>query len=357
MEAQLNITKSIWIDEQQLGTVQVLRHHGKKVQYRLPANIENSVTLRFKGHGKIRNNQTGDLMLAVKIDRGSNRFADLWLSESEASAGCDKMLGYRKGPWGKPKQVRISVPILSTDGSVVRLRRGGEKSRFCWGMPLFNRPRGDLIIKLRVFPANVTAYYRDVHALSTENLFLEGWVFRKRDHIMKTLHSSRLPQSAPGCSFIADKFNSGGWRYVAGALADHLSIRHLPLKFDAVDDLPYPGQYQKRITVRSNGLKSVQAHVIKIKSEFINDPFVVAAIMAHEFCHIIEDQYLACRAAKFMTETGKDLVELERTVDLLVFLHQLGEFQLRVARNYKRSFGYFNQEIFERMYVILQRKI
>jgi hypothetical protein len=77
MEAQLNITKSIWIDEQQLGTVLVLRHRGKKVQHRLPANIENSVTLRFKGHGKTRDNQTGALMLAVKIDRGLNRFVDL----------------------------------------------------------------------------------------------------------------------------------------------------------------------------------------------------------------------------------------------------------------------------------------
>jgi hypothetical protein len=49
-------------------------------------------------------------------------------------------------------------------------------------------------------------------------------------------------------------------------------------------------------------------------------------------------------------------MEMERTVDLLVFLYQLGEFQLRVARNRKLTLGYFNQELFERMYVIASRK-
>ena len=50
-------------------------------------------------------------------------------------------------------------------------------------------------------------------------------------------------------------------------------------------------------------------------------------------------------------------LEEERTVDLLVFMFKIGEFQLRVARDTRLTLGYFNQEIFERIQVIVSRKL
>ena len=46
-----------------------------------------------------------------------------------------------------------------------------------------------------------------------------------------------------------------------------------------------------------------------------------------------------------------------RTVDLLVFMYKIGEFQLRVARDQRLTLGYFNQEMFERTQVIVSRKL
>jgi hypothetical protein len=50
-------------------------------------------------------------------------------------------------------------------------------------------------------------------------------------------------------------------------------------------------------------------------------------------------------------------LEEEHTVDLLVFMFKIGEFQLRVARDKRLTFGYFNQEVFERMQVIVSKKL
>ena len=46
-----------------------------------------------------------------------------------------------------------------------------------------------------------------------------------------------------------------------------------------------------------------------------------------------------------------------KTVDLLVFMFKIGEFQLRVLRDQRLTIGYFNQGVFERMQVIVPRKL
>ena len=48
---------------------------------------------------------------------------------------------------------------------------------------------------------------------------------------------------------------------------------------------------------------------------------------------------------------------MEQTVDLLVFMFKIGEFQLRVSRDQRLAIGYFNQGVFERMQVIVSRKL
>ena len=153
---------------------------------------------------------------------------------------------------------------------------------------------------------------------------------------------------------MADLFNAGGWRAIAGALMTHFGIRNYAVFFEESKSLAVPGQCQKLVRSGS-GFKSVQSYTIKIRAIFLDDPFAITAILAHELCHVIEARHLAACETDPLPQ-GKALTELERTVDLLVFLFQLGEFQLRVARESHLSLGYFNQEMFERMYVILERR-
>jgi hypothetical protein len=53
---------------------------------------------------------------------------------------------------------------------------------------------------------------------------------------------------------------------------------------------------------------------------------------------------------------GEELLQFERTIDLLVVMFKLGEFQIRTSRDKRLTLGYFNQEVFERMQVIVARK-
>lgn len=345
----MNEEKSIWITEEQLGKVQILRHRGRRIQYRLPEQIGTDFTLRFKGHGKTTDGQTGDLLLHVRVDRGRDLESQLWLSRGQARLGCEKSLRHGR------RTVLVSVPRDSSDGQVLRVRGLGKKLPYAWGLPFFFRKRGDLLIKLKAFVDDISPAYRSCDVLRTEELALEGWVYRRIDQVVEKLGNGPLSIQPLTAVRAADLFNQGGWREVAKGLVNHLGLGTVPVAFGATPSLPVPGRCQKTVMTQSGKPVSVSQYVIQIRSEFVSDPFMVTAILAHELCHIIEARHLA-ESELAPSPKGVELTEMERTVDLLVFLFGLGEFQMRVARDQRATLGYFDQEIFERMHVILSRK-
>ena len=89
---------------------------------------------------------------------------------------------------------------------------------------------------------------------------------------------------------------------------------------------------------------------------FLDNPFSITTILAHELCHVIYYENFEDLTPYYRLKTNEQTLEGERIVDLLIFMFKLGEFQLRVSRDERITFGYFNQEIFERMQVIVSRK-
>jgi hypothetical protein len=81
--------------------------------------------------------------------------------------------------------------------------------------------------------------------------------------------------------------------------------------------------------------------------------------MAHELCHVIYSEKIDNRIQfiGYGNITEPVSLEEEHTVDLLVFMFKIGEFQLRVARDKRLTLGYFNQDIFERIQVIVSKKL
>ena len=139
-----------------------------------------------------------------------------------------------------------------------------------------------------------------------------------------------------------------------GAPGSNNIHRNVIFRSDAVPDLPVPGQCRREIRTQGGQVVSSR-NEISIRSEFLDDPFAVVAILAHELCHLIFARHLAPGPAHF-SQPGPELLEEERTVDILVFMFHLGEFQMRVARQRRFTLGYFNQTLFERLQVILSRK-
>jgi hypothetical protein len=345
----LHEQKILWIAAKELGQIRTLRHRGRRLQYRLPAAAAEEVILRFSGLGKTRGGETGDLLLKVRVDRGQEEQAALWISEEQARRGTDQTLRHH---W---HSIPMQVPPGAVAGQELRLAGLGRKLPFRWGMRWFSRSIGDLVVKLNTFPDRVTPSYRSWESLTTADLALEGWVYRRVDLVLEKMRHFRLDRVPMSALQLAEAFNQGGWRKVATLFIEHLELRSAPITFVTSPSLAVPGQCQRSIQTRNGAPVRVMEYRISLREEFLSDPFAVGAILAHELCHVVEALHLA-PAPWAKTNSESERTEMEQTVDLLVFMAGLGEFQMRVARNQRITLGYFSQDMFERMQAILARK-
>ncbi len=360
--SELDLELSIWVEEEELGKGKVIEHEGERYEVKIPKEIHEVVTVRLSGLGKTEGNRTGSLLLHVRLNKGADIRKSLWLSETSARNGTDKVLRI-----DKEKKIRILIPEKSRDGLVLRLRGLGQKPAFRWGRPFLHRKRGNLLVKLCVYPDDITPAYGSFENLSTDEMALEGWVYRKIDEISYKMGESSFVLNPIRADTVADLFNEYGWRGIFDALVGHLKLTHLRITLKTSDSSALPGECQKTTTFR-NLTPEASSYVVTINSKFLDNPFSIAAIMAHELCHVVYYERLddglqsvlsslpSEKPSVWSPKAEKDLRELERTVDLLVFMFKLGEFQLRTSRDRRLTLGYFNQVVFERIQVIVSRK-
>ena len=351
----LNSESSIWVEEADLGKEIGFCHKNKNYFVKIPQKLNEAITLRLRGLGKTRGSKTGDLFLHVWLNKGEDVRKTLWLSETSAKNGADKIL------LSDGKQIVLVIPPNSYMGLTIRLKGLGREPGFSRRAPvLHSKKRGNLLVKLIVYPDNITPNYGAFDTLSTENMALEGWVYRKFDEVIYKMASSSLslPAHPIQAETIADLFNERGWMSIFHALVDHLKLAHLNIELTTSASIPLPGSCESKADVRNNKLIGYN-YEITINEQFLDDPFFITAILAHELCHVMYSERIddAPRSIGYRLETEQGTLEKERTVDLLVFMYKVGEFQLRVARDKRLTLGYFNQEIFDRIQVIVSRKL
>ena len=344
---------SIWVEEEELGKDKAIYHKRKGYDVKIPQEINQKTTLRLRGLGKTRFRKTGDLLLHVWLNRGEDVRKVLWLSEQSARNGADKKL------FTGEKTITIVIPPKSHDGLTIRLRGLGKGPCTSQNAPVLDQmKRGDLLVKLLVYPDRITPIYGSFDTLSTENMALEGWVYQKFDEAIRKLGKSSLPTHPIQADTICDLFNEKGWTSILSALVNHLKLTHLTIELRKSASISPPGSCETTAIVNNNTLIGYK-YRITISEPFLDNPFSVAAIMAHELCHVVYNERIddTPKSAGYVLKSEKATLEQERTVDLLVFMFRIGEFQLRVARDKRLTLGYFNQEIFERIQVIVSRKL
>ena len=157
---------------------------------------------------------------------------------------------------------------------------------------------------------------------------------------------------------ISNLFNGWGWISIFHVLVRHLKLEHLKIWLEKSDSISLPGSCEGTVTHQGN-ISVESNYTIKINEQFVDNPFSVAAILAHELCHVVYFERFedTSNLAGHPYKSDLATLEMERTVDLLVFMYKIGEFQLRIARDKRLTLGYFNQEIFERIQVIVSRKL
>ena len=299
-----------------------------------------------------------------RLDYGEDIRKSLWLSETSARKGADKKLFLGE------KTITMVVPPNSYHGLTIRLKGFGKELGFNWRAPLLRRKRGNALVKLLVYPDAITPKYGSFEMLSTEDMALEGWVYRKFDEVINKLGKSSFPTHPIQASVTADLFNEGGWTSIFYALVRHLNLAHLIIEITTSASISLPGCCEKTATVQyypsayntaivpSNN-RVTYTYKVTINEQFLDNPFSIAAILAHELCHIVYSEKIvdAHTSVGDVIKSDKTTLEDEHMVDLLVFMFKMGEFQLRVARDKRLTFGYFNQEVFERIQVIVSRKL
>lgn len=347
----LDYEHSIWVDEKELGTKKLLHHHKKRYYVKIPQKINKEITLRLRGLGKKRFNKTGHLFLHVFLNKGEDVRKSLWLSETSAINGSNKKL------FVDGKKITMVIPPKSYNGLTIRLKGYGREASFSeHAPPIDQKKKGNLLVKLFVYPDRITPKYRSFDYLSTEDMALEGWVYRKYDDVIQRIGDSSLPADSIQAETIADLFNERTWTGIFYALVDHLKLNHLKIWVTKSDAIPMPGKCVLT-SANTGNFPAGYNYEITINKQFLDNPFAIAAILAHELCHVIYFEKFdnTPKSTGYTIKSDQAILEMERTVDLLVFMYKIGEFQLRIARDKRLTLGYFNQEIFERIQVIVSK--
>ncbi len=341
--ADLDYHLSLWVEKEELGLYKVIVHKKREITFRVPTEIDRKLILRLKGLGRKSGKESGNLILHLWLNKGEDAETYLWLSESAARNGATKALAHMQ------RRVEVLVPRNGDSLSTLRLKGLGFEETLNLDIPFRSAKRGDLLVRLRTYADNVSPLYRSFDSLDTDAMALEGWVYRKKAEIISRIGRSILSVQLVKAETIADMFNEQGWQAIFTFLVDHFRIAHLNPQLRTFYSESEPGKCEVHCSQNGN------SYVIWISELFTDNPFAVAAILAHELSHVIYYESFVDMIRQPQNRDNKQRLEEERMVDLLVFLFGLGEFQLRVSRDRSLTIGYFNQETFDRMYVIVSR--
>lgn len=348
----LDCEYSIWVEQEELGTEKLLFYKNSRYLVKIPIEIRKKKILRLKGLGKKFGKIKGDLYLHLWLNKGFDVRKDLWLSETSANNGSEMRI------FTGEKTVLMKIPPNCYDGLTIRLKGLGIGPERGEGSPFLHREhKGDLLVKLIVYPDKITPEYGLFENLTTEEMALEGWVYLKYDELEKKLGNSLIPSCSISASKIASLFNSGGWKNIYRALLNQFRLDPQIIEISISPYIKNPG-HCKRTSVAQNNYQVKSSYIITIHKKYINNPFTFTAILAHELCHIVYYEKIDehSKTTWFVDGAHEVKLEEERMVDLLVFMFKMGEFQLRASRDKRLTFGYFNQKIFERMQIIVSKK-
>ena len=349
----LDVERSMWVEEDDLGKEKIFYYKDHRYYVKIPQMIHKHITVRLRGLGKSRRGKTGDIYLHLWLNKGEDICKDLWLSETCARSGADKKLELNT------RIITMIVPPNSHHGLTIRLRGYGQEGSFGPRAPaLAHKKRGNALIKLFVYPDRITPNYGSFEHLSTDSMALEGWLYRNIDDVIQKVGKSVLPLNPLQAETVADRFNEGSWMGIFDALVTHLRLNKVHIEVKKSDPDSLPGSCQRMLHFQEK-LPPRSEYRITINEKFLDHPFSVAAILAHELCHVVYGEKIddTPKSPGYVVKSDKATLEEERTVDLLVFLFKIGEFQLRMARDARLTLGYFNQEVFERMQGIVWKKL
>jgi len=131
----LDLERSIWVEEEDLGKEKVFYHKKKRYFVKIPQEIDKKITLRLRGFGRKRGKKTGHLFLHVWLNKGEDVRKNLWLSETSARNGTNKKI------LSEGKQITMVIPPKSYHGLTIRLKGYSRESTYSQHAPILHQKK------------------------------------------------------------------------------------------------------------------------------------------------------------------------------------------------------------------------
>ena len=92
-----------------------------------------------------------------------------------------------------------------------------------------------------VYPDSIFPKYGAFELLATDDMALEGWVYRKIDEIFSKIGKSSFPTDPIHADRMANLFNEFGYIGIFRALVDHFGLKHLKIEIINSNVISLPG--------------------------------------------------------------------------------------------------------------------
>ncbi len=350
-----NVHGTVWIDDRDIGRRRSIRVDGRTVAFIVPSFEGPTHELRLPGAGRTTVARTGHVLLTLRRIRGETQSRNVWISADERASGTYIDVRTSAGV------LKVRVPPGHPAGRILRLREAGPLPDAGTHEPPPSTRRGDVLLRVLYYTPVLQLRQSSPDELTTEQLALEAMARRRFDEFAKAIPAHFLSKPPLPVARVVDAFNLDGWTAVCACVIGHLEMAAYSIDPPTAESLPprTAGRCESAV-FRPSGRMT---HRIAIDIGLIESPFAVAAVCAHELCHVISNEHL--RSHESIAKRGvilegsavgsADIEQEEQRVDFMVCCVGLGHFQVYTRRTAEIHMGYYDQQLFERLIGVAMR--
>jgi len=351
---------NVWLSPEQISLgAFIYKTESKKFKIKLPEIIPGKIhRIRIKIN---KGNELFEKIIRLKYNKGAISNSTCWINKDNLK------LGYKTS-------IRIGNRIVKfeLDENAPRLYKQKLNNVGIYPkLDIFSifrkKYRGDVVISFRDYQSEFAIKTPSYDDLSSDEIHNEKFGRDKINALLKDygylIDPKKSLKNKINPDELVEKFNNQGVKGVFKLIKKHL-LRGVKVKFSVNPILTVPSRcksvmrttysYGSYSSVPSVSKEYIGFHV-EIGPSYINNPFVAAAVISHELCHVFNNYHLGksygfgysfSSFSKFRDEYLKS--DEEKLVDLLTIVNGLGEYQLR-ACTYGYIMGYFSPKVFVRL--------
>jgi hypothetical protein len=351
---------NVWLSPEQISLgAFIYKTAGKKFKIKLPQIIPGKI---HKIRIKIKNgNELSDKIIRLKYNKGATSNSTCWINKDYLKQGYKTSVRIGK------RVVKFELDENAHSLYKQKLNSVGKYPKIDLFSIFRKKYRGDVVVSFRDYQSEFAIKTPAYDDLSSDEIHNEKFGRDKINSLLKdysyVIDAKKSLKNKINPDELVKRFNNQGVKGVFKLIKKHF-LRGVKVKFSVNPILAEPGRcksvlkttysYGSYSSVPSISKEYIGFHV-EINPSYIHNPFVAAAVISHELCHVFNNYHLGksygfgysfSSFSQFRDEYLKS--DEEKLVDILTIVNGLGEYQLR-ACTYGYILGYFSPKVFIRL--------